>query len=99
NTPLFQPCGVCPACSAIVPTFSFTSVNMFVRFPSITPINKSLIQFVIASKMKSIGRYLRGLSKETGKQRNQRHANEGNPATGDKLFHALRFCLCVIKKQ
>ena len=42
--PEFHPCGVCPTSPAIVPVFSFTSVNMLVRFPVMKSVSKSQIQ-------------------------------------------------------
>ena len=56
----FQPCGVCPTCVAIVPTFSFTSPNIVDRLPLMAPIRIPFIHSLIASSMLCIG-YLRGL--------------------------------------
>lgn len=53
----FQPCGVCPTCPAIVPTFSFTSPNIVDRLPFIAPIRISFIHSLIASSMLCIGCY------------------------------------------
>ena len=39
------------------------------------------------------------LSEQAGEQRNQDDANQGHAAPRHELFHALAFCLCVIKKQ
>ncbi len=38
-------------------------------------------------------------AKQAGQQGDQGHADQGDAAARDKLLDALRFCLCVIKKQ
>ena len=38
------------------------------------------------------------LAEKTGQQRNQGDAHQSNAAASHELLHALRFCLCVIKK-
>ena len=39
------------------------------------------------------------LAEKTGQQRNQGDAHQSNAAASHELLHALRLCLCVIKKQ
>ena len=38
------------------------------------------------------------LTEKTGQQRNQGDAHQSNAAASHELLHALRLCLCVIKK-
>lgn len=38
------------------------------------------------------------LAEKTGQQRNQGDAHQSNAAASHELLHALRLCLCVIKK-
>ena len=38
-------------------------------------------------------------AQQPGQQGNKGQADQGNPTSRDKLLDALRFCLCVIKKQ
>ena len=39
-----------------------------------------------------------GLPEQTTQQRDQGRANQGDTTAGHQLLHALRLCLCVIKK-
>ena len=41
---------------------------------------------------------LRLLAEQTRQQRNEGDAHQSNAATSHELLHALRLCLCVIKK-
>ena len=36
---------------------------------------------------------------QPGEQRYKDHADYGYTSAGHELLHALRFCLCVVKKQ
>ena len=36
---------------------------------------------------------------QPGEQRYKNHADYGYTGAGHELLHALRFCLCVVKKQ
>ena len=79
--------------------------------PSIrTPLNHSSSQSIIkrqhllsrAAPVSGGGAavYFRiGLAEQAGEQRDKNAANQGNAAARHELFHALAFCLCVIKKQ
>ena len=40
-----------------------------------------------------------GLTEQAGQQGYEGNADEGDTAARHELFHTLRFCLCVIKKQ
>lgn len=89
--PAFHPCGVCPTCAAIVPTFSFTSPNIVDRLPFMAPIRISFIHSLIASSMLCISLYPRRLTEQAGKQRYKGNADKGNAAARHELFHALAF--------
>ena len=39
------------------------------------------------------------LAEQTAQQRNQGDTDEGDTTAGHQLLHALRLCLCVIKKH
>ena len=41
---------------------------------------------------------LKSLAEQTAQQGDQGDANQGNTAASHELLHALRLCLCVIKK-
>jgi hypothetical protein len=51
-----------------------------------------------AKSAKLWGCLLPVLTEKSGEQGNEGHADQRNTAASHELFHALTFCLCVIKK-
>ena len=70
---------------------------MAVLIKNVTTYQKTKPVYDAYRKAKDKAAYRR-LTEQPFEQGNENAANQGNAAARHKLLHALRFCLCVIKK-
>lgn len=84
NTPLFHELGVLPTSPAIVPTLSFTSVNIVVRLSMTHPLQYFLYKFSYLVENRS-----HDLGKQACKLRNYRLCHNYNTATRHELLDPL----------